>query len=92
MTAEKEANLRMLRHVAKRLEPLLDRLVFLGGCTTALLMTDVAAPDVRVTDDVDVIVEVLSRTDFWRLEEQLRECDAFRILLKRSLVAGYSMV
>jgi predicted nucleotidyltransferase len=74
MVAVKEANLRMLRQVAKRLEPLLDRLVFLGGCTTALLMTDVAPPDVRVTDDVDVIVEVLSRTDYWKLEEQLREC------------------
>ena len=63
MVAIKEVNLQMLCLVAKRLEPLLDRLVFLGGCTTALFVTDEAAPDVRATYDVDVIGEVLSRND-----------------------------
>jgi hypothetical protein len=32
--------------------------VFLGGAATALLITDVAAPDVRTTLDVYVIVEI----------------------------------
>lgn len=73
MVAVKEINLQMLCLVAKRLEPLLERLVFLGGCTTALFITDEAAPDVRVTHDVDVIVEVLSRNEYWQLEERLRE-------------------
>ncbi len=65
MVAVKEINLQMLCLVAERLESLLDRLVFLGGCTTALFITDEAAPDVRVTHDVDVIVEVLSRNEYW---------------------------
>lgn len=73
MVAVKEINLQMIGLVAKRLEPLLDRLVFLGGCTTALFITDEASPDVRVTHDVDVIVEVLSRNEYWQLEERLRE-------------------
>jgi hypothetical protein len=73
MVAVKEINLQMLCLVARRLEPLLDRLIFLGGCTTALFITDEAAPDVRVTHDVDVIVEVLSRNQYWQLEERLRE-------------------
>lgn len=73
MVAVREINLQMLCFVAERLEPLLDQLVFLGGCTTALFVTDEAAPDVRVTHDVDVIVEVASRKEYWQLEERLRE-------------------
>jgi len=72
MVTVKDINLQMLCFVAERLEPLLDQLVFLGGCTTALFVTDTGAPDVRATHDVDVIVEVLSRKDYWQLEERLR--------------------
>lgn len=73
MVTVKDINRQMLCLVAKRLAPLLDQFVFLGGCTTALFITDEAAPDVRVTHDVDVIVEVLSRYEYWQLEERLRE-------------------
>jgi predicted nucleotidyltransferase len=72
MVTAKDINLQMLCFVAERLEPLLDQLVFLGGCTTALFLTDTGAPDVRATHDVDVIVEVLSRKAYWQLEERLR--------------------
>jgi predicted nucleotidyltransferase len=67
-----EANLAMIRHVADRLGHLRERVVFLGGAATALLITDEAAPDVRVTVDVDVIVEIASRGDYYRLAESLR--------------------
>ena len=67
-----ETNLNMIRHVASRLGYLRDRVVFLGGAATALLITDSAAPDVRVTIDVDVIVEIASRGDYYRLSESLR--------------------
>lgn len=52
MVVVKDINLQMLCLVAKRLEPLLDRLIFLGGSTTALFITDEAAPDVRVGVEV----------------------------------------
>src|SRR5216684_8355014 len=40
--------------MAARLKGLLPEIVFVGGCTTGLLITDPAASPVRVTDDVDV--------------------------------------
>lgn len=66
------ANIELISTVANRLGPLLDRVVFLGGAATGLLITDTAAPDVRPTLDVDVIVEISSRMDYYRLEESLR--------------------
>lgn len=66
------ANLSMIRHVASRLGHLRERVVFLGGAASALLITDDAVPDVRVTVDVDVIVEIASRGDYYRLAESLR--------------------
>jgi len=67
-----ETNLAMIRHVAGRLGELRERMVFLGGAATALLITDTATPDVRVTTDVDVIVEIASRVEYYRLAELLR--------------------
>ncbi|MHB2040075.1 MAG: hypothetical protein ACYCPX_12545 [Acidiferrobacteraceae bacterium] len=48
-------------------------MVFLGGCATGLLLTDVAAPPIRVTHDVDVITEIASLADYHRLSGQLRK-------------------
>jgi hypothetical protein len=48
-------------------------MVFTGGCVVGLLITDEAAPDVRPTDDVDVIVELVSRREYYQLEDKLRE-------------------
>jgi hypothetical protein len=45
----------------------------LGGAATSLLITDNAAPEVRSTLDVDVIVEITSRFEYYKLEEMLRE-------------------
>ena len=61
-----------IAEVARRLGALRERVVFLGGAATGLLITDEAAPEMRVTDDVDVIVEVASRTGYYRVEEELR--------------------
>jgi hypothetical protein len=38
-----------------------------------LFVTDPATPEVRATQDVDVIVEVASRLDYYQLEEELRQ-------------------
>jgi hypothetical protein len=53
-------NLQLLLDAAKLLKPVLGELVFVGGCTTALLITDKAATDVRPTYDVDAIAEITS--------------------------------
>jgi predicted nucleotidyltransferase len=62
-----------LEVAAAVLGPLLDEVVFVGGATVHLWITDPGAPPVRATDDVDVICEVASRTDYYRLGERLRD-------------------
>jgi hypothetical protein len=77
-----EANLAMIRHVAGRLGNLRERVVFLGGAATALLITDSAAPDVRVTTDVDVIVEIASRGDYYRFRTRFVPLASLKIPVK----------
>ncbi len=51
----KDSNRAMLSAMAERLGPLLERVVFVGGCATGLLVTDKTAPPIRTTEDVDVM-------------------------------------
>jgi hypothetical protein len=55
-----DPNLQLLLDAAKLLKPILGELVFVGGCSTALLITDKGAADVRPTYDVDAIAEITS--------------------------------
>lgn len=48
------------------------KVVFVGGATIDLFITDPGAPATRPTDDVDCVVELAARTGFHRLEEELR--------------------
>jgi hypothetical protein len=51
---------------------LLDDLVFVGGCATALLITDQAAAEVRPTFDVDAIAEITFYADYVAFSERIR--------------------
>lgn len=73
MRREQNPNLDILETVVQLLGPLVDEVVFLGGCATGLLLTDVAAPPIRATQDVDVITEVTTLQAYHRLAERLRE-------------------
>ena len=73
MRRERNPNLQILEMAVAYLGPLADDMVFLGGCATGLLLTDVAAPPIRVTQDVDVITEVASLGDYQRLSGRLRK-------------------
>jgi hypothetical protein len=66
-------NLALLEEAVELLEPLLNELVFLGGCATGLLVTDPAATGIRPTRDVDAITEVTSYAQYETLSERLRE-------------------
>jgi hypothetical protein len=68
----KNPNFDLLLNIAHRLRPLLDEVVFVGGCTTALLITDPGAEAIRPTYDVDVIVEITSYADYAVFSERLR--------------------
>ena len=65
-------NRELLLSAAKLLEPLLEELVFVGGCATALLISDEAAGDARPTKDVDVIVELSTRGQYAAFSKRLR--------------------
>lgn len=67
-------NLELLTEAARLLQPLLDELVFVGGSTTALLITDKAAAEVRPTYDVDAIAEISSYAAYADFSERLRRC------------------
>jgi len=73
MTTRARGNLDQLAAVCTLLEPLLDRFVLVGGCATGLLITDPGAADVRATLDVDLIVDVLSKGDYAKLDGEMRK-------------------
>ncbi|KAF0231767.1 MAG: hypothetical protein FD177_2707 [Desulfovibrionaceae bacterium] len=73
MRPRRHGNIDNLLAAARLLGDLTSEVVFVGGAATALLLTDSAAPDVRPTLDVDVIVEVASRSSYHRFQERLRE-------------------
>jgi hypothetical protein len=65
-------NRALLIRGARALAAIPGDFVFAGGCTTGLLITDTEAPDVRATRDVDVIVEIASRSEYYAIAETLR--------------------
>lgn len=67
-----DPNLDLLRQAAEKLRPLLTEIVFVGGCATALLITDRGAAAVRRTYDVDVISEIASYAEYAIFSERLR--------------------
>jgi len=68
-----DPNLALLERVAETLGALRESFVFVGGCTTGLLVTDIASAPIRATQDVDVIVEVLTLAQYHALERKLEK-------------------
>jgi len=66
-------NLQMLADAARLLEPLLAELVFVGGGTTALFITDQAAAAVRTSYDVDAIAAISSYAAYVEFSGRLRD-------------------
>jgi predicted nucleotidyltransferase len=65
---------KMIAKVAQALgEELLQQMAFVGGCTTGFFITDdFVQEQIRFTDDVDIIVHLVTRYDWVKLQEQLR--------------------
>ncbi|MHC8399539.1 hypothetical protein ACYZTX_08610 [Pseudomonas sp. MDT1-17] len=68
-------NIEMLEVVAKALgEDLCQEVAFVGGCTTALMLTDeFSLEEVRYTDDVDLVVHLTGYAQWQKLVEQLKQ-------------------
>lgn len=61
---------------AQALGPLVEEVVFVGGASIELWISDRAAPPTRATDDVDVISAASTRVGYYRLTERLRAPEA----------------
>ncbi|MBU2573860.1 MAG: hypothetical protein KKH28_07290 [Elusimicrobia bacterium] len=66
-------NIEMLAVIAKGLGPLKDKVVFVGGSTVSLYLTDPAAPSVRPTEDVDCVIKIVTRGQYYKLEKELEK-------------------
>ena len=69
----KDNNLLQLDAVASALGDLLPHVTFVGGSTTVLLVDEAAHHGVRKTDDVDVIIDVTTRAEYYQFSQRLRE-------------------
>lgn len=70
--ARRETIVKSIEIVAETLEDRLSDFVLVGGAAAALLVNDPAAEDVRHTDDVDLVVEIVTYSEYSILCEQLR--------------------
>jgi hypothetical protein len=68
-----DPNLPLLEDAVRKLAPFLGEIVFVGGVTLGLLITDEAAAPIRGTTDVDVIAEIVTYADYIAFSERLRE-------------------
>lgn len=66
-----DPNYEYLLLIAEALGDLRDNVVFVGGCTAGLLLTDSAAEGIRATKDVDAIVEAATLRQYYKLENCL---------------------
>jgi predicted nucleotidyltransferase len=68
-------NIQMLEVVAQALgQELCQEVAFVGGCTTALLLTDeFSREEVRYTDDVDLVVHLTGYDQWQKLVAQLQQ-------------------
>jgi len=68
-----DPNFPLLEDAVSKLAPFLDEIVFVGGVTLGLLITDEAAAPIRGTTDVDVIAEIVTYADYIVFSERLRQ-------------------
>jgi hypothetical protein len=70
-----DPNLPLLRDAVSKLAPFLDEIMFVGGVTLGLLITDEAAAPIRGTTDVDVIPEIVTYADYIAFSHRLRQAN-----------------
>ena len=68
-----DPNLANLEQIATALGELREQVVFVGGATAGLLLTDPLAEGVRPTLDVDAIIQADNLIHYYRIEGQLEQ-------------------
>jgi len=67
-----DPNRELFERAVRLLEPVLDELVFVGGCATGLMLTDPAAAGIRPTKELEAIADVTSYAMYIALSKRLR--------------------
>lgn len=68
-----QTNIVRLKAVARALDEWKDKVIFVGGATISLYASRPQAVSIRPTDDVDVVVELISIGEFYNLQNYLLE-------------------
>jgi len=64
-------NIARLKTIATILADFSEEIVFVGGATVSLYASRPELTSIRVTDDVDVVIELISTGEFYKLESKL---------------------
>jgi len=80
-------NVVRIKAVHNHLADLKDKVVFVGGATTSLY-ADRQTQEIRPTDDVDVIIELISYNERTKLEEKLRSM-GFRHDMESTIICRF---
>ena len=83
-----DPNLRLLEEATTKLAPFLREIVFVGGMTLGLLITDKAAAPIRSTDDVDVIAEILTYVTTLRFQSAFAKHSSQKTRARSHSAAG----
>ncbi len=65
-------NITRIKAVNTALGELREKVVFVGGATVSLY-ADSASEEIRPTEDIDIIVEIWARNDYYKIDERLRQ-------------------
>ncbi|MBI4124416.1 MAG: hypothetical protein HY466_00605 [Deltaproteobacteria bacterium] len=63
----------MIQIVAKALQNLKEDVVFIGGAALPLYFRKEPLFEMRPTDDVDCVIELTTRSQYYKLEQKLRD-------------------
>jgi predicted nucleotidyltransferase len=85
-----DPNRGILLLIANALGDLREKVVFVGGCATGLLVTVKRAQVIRPTDDVDIVAQVVSVAGYHQLESQLRSKGFVQDMGKNALICRWN--
>jgi predicted nucleotidyltransferase len=81
-------NIVRIQVIARALAELKQKIVFVGGSVVDLYCNDPARGEVRPTDDIDVVVELINKGSHADLEEKLRQI-GFQHDIESSVICRY---
>lgn len=63
--------LELIVYAAERLGDLREKAVFIGGAVVGLLISEPGGMPARATNDVDVVMEIAARLDYYQVDQRL---------------------